>query len=636
MKRQHLILSAAALLMLSATPLFAASMGTSGGHDLDKLWTDAQRVFDTPHHDAIVLLESQHVTITSDGTKTTRVHRVVWISTARGIRDYADLRIPYNSATSTLSVVVLRTWRDDVWWPHESDVSETAVVETLPYAVALADDYTAMRETMLLHDGVEIPCIMETIYEIDERGAGTVGADGVWVFPQRDPAVLVELTLDVPADGPLMAHSWHGAPVRDLSRDADKRTYKWKMENVEPLGIPRIANPECYASYVSWSAWEKGDALGRKISSSFNEAAVVSDELAEALAKQIEHEPSLVSKARKIAAFINESTRSIHCDSDFWMFAPRPASRTWETAYGHGLDRAVLAAALFRQAGLEAEPVFHSASTCHPDSLLPGLSGYGSIMLSVRGNQFSATYDPDDGTLTIGPDAEYGHTFWEPGTNRSGWVLFPGATIQYELILTLEPGEDSKWNGTGFLNADGWFCPYGEMTGLGDEALDLLKDVASSVLPGATVNGFNPEVFERDQVTVGFEMELDPFESDDLDRLSVHIGDPSGGIIDQLPSDVHLYDEGRGSPVVLPGAMTQRVVLRLKTGEREVVQLPEAVEIKNEVGSFTVTAQEKDGWLTVTRELSLNTATVRPEAWPDLRALLLDETDSGNRTILMK
>ena len=212
-------------------------MGVSHGHDLDELWASAQKNFDLKALDAVLLLESRHVTILDNGNLKTRFHRVVWIGTEVGIEDHADLRIPWNSATSTFTVLALRTWNDNRWWPHESEVSETAVVETLPFALAQADDYTSMRETMLLHDGVELPCIMETIYEIEEQGAAKDGADDIFVFPQDDPVVQVEYWLTVPGGVTPAYRSGKGAPEPETITGADQATtYTWKMENVDRLG----------------------------------------------------------------------------------------------------------------------------------------------------------------------------------------------------------------------------------------------------------------------------------------------------------------------------------------------------------------------------------------------------------------
>jgi len=112
--------------------LAAAGPGVSNGHDLDALWARAEAGHDLAREDAVVLLDDLSVTVAADGTIATRLHTVVWIGTAQGIRHYADLRVPWNAATSTLDVELLRTWRDDRWWPDAARISETAVVHTLP------------------------------------------------------------------------------------------------------------------------------------------------------------------------------------------------------------------------------------------------------------------------------------------------------------------------------------------------------------------------------------------------------------------------------------------------------------------------------------------------------------------------
>ena len=83
--------------------LGGASLGFFG--DLDRLWTSAQERYDLSAQDAVILLEKRHVTLTGNGTVRTTVHRVVWIGSARGIRGYADLRIPWNSAASTMTCI---------------------------------------------------------------------------------------------------------------------------------------------------------------------------------------------------------------------------------------------------------------------------------------------------------------------------------------------------------------------------------------------------------------------------------------------------------------------------------------------------------------------------------------------------
>jgi hypothetical protein len=82
--------------------------------------------------------------------------------------------------------------------------------------------------------------------------------------------------------------------------------------------------------------------------------------------------------------------------------------------------------------------------------------------------------------------------------------------------------------------------------------------------------------------------------------------------------------------------MTQRVCLRIKTGGREVVQLPETIDLTNGTGSYTVRADHAGGWVVVERTLTLNAGTVAPASWADLRTLLLEEEDPAGKTILLK
>jgi hypothetical protein len=499
-----------------------------------------------------------------------------------------------------------------------------------------------MRETMLLHDGVELPCIMETAYEIEERVSGGRGTDEMWVFAQRDPAALVEYIVTVPARATLAFRSGNGAPQPTVTSRGDRTAvYSWAMENVDPLGTPLVSNPAGYKPYVVWSTWSNWSVLGRKIISSFDGAAVAGNALSDTLDARLKHEPSAAARARAVAAFVDESTRSVHYDSRFWMFSPRPAARTWETAYGHGLDRAVFAAALFRRAGLDAQPVFRSAGPGGGiNHEIPGLSGFRNVEVWVQGDGFRALYDPAAGTLSDRPQPLYGRLMWRPGVEGAPDMGTGGggdaADSRFELLLTLEPGEKDGWNGTGYFRADGVFSPHGDMAGLEGEALEFIRKLAASVLPGAKVKNYNPELFERDRVAVGFELIIGASDPDGHGRTEITTGKPVGGIADHLPADVHLYNERRGSPVLLPGEITQRIRIRIHTGDREIAQLPEAVELANGTGRYTVSADHTGGWVVVERTLTLNAGTVAPASWSDLRALLLEDDELAGRTVLLK
>ena len=631
------VIAAFILICLSlAAPLMAASMGRSGGYDLDQLLERARQQYDLSTQDAIVLLEHRHIEMPAGGVIRTTVHRVVWVGSTRGVHDYADLRIPWNSATSSMTVKTLRTWRDDTWWPDATEVSSTAVVETLPFAVALADDYTAMRETMLLHDGVEVPCIMETAWTIEERTDGRGGFDGTFLFPQEDPALMSVLSITLPEGESLASESVNGAPDAAITKGTGGTiTYTWSMDAVEPLGEPHISSPASYAPAVAWSTWSDWQTLGAAFVSAFDGAVQVQGTLADSLAARLEGSPGAMARARRVAALVNEWTRRIRYDTRFWTFSPRPAVRTYETAYGHDLDRAVLAAALFRLAGLGAEPLFYSEEYRGTGSEIPGISRFDRMMILVQADQH-ARFDPSSGALTEYSLPPYATSVWRPAQNWKAPQRVEPADGGYELHITLEPAGDSGWRGTGYLNTSGALCSYTEMVGLENEMQTRVETIAQSVLPGCTVDGCNPETLTPERAVIGFNFKIEKTEPDRFERTHLALGDPAGGINSNLPDDIHLYQENRTSPVVLPCTFNQTVTVRLKAGDRSIVSLPRAEEITNRTGRFTERVSREDGWITVERSLQLNRGVWDPASWPQMRELLLGNQRADGRTIVLE
>ena len=184
------------------------------------------------------------------------------------------------------------------------------------------------------------------------------------------------------------------------------------------------------------------------------------------------------------------------------------------------------------------------------------------------------------------------------------------------------------------------------MVGLEGESEGYLSRVARAFASGAALDEHGLSRLIQEAVTVGFSFTFEAPEPDDSDRTRFEAGDPPGGVMSALPSDVHLYVGERDSPVMLPSALSQSVTVTVEADGMEVVRLPEEVTVENAMGSFRLSVvEDDDGTFTLTRELSLHgggspsepgPVTVKPGDWPDLRALLLEEADPGNRVILLR
>lgn len=609
------------LLLLASAAL--AQMGTSAGHDLDALWVRAQADYDLSSLDAVLLLESREVTVTEDHDLVTRIHRIVWVGTRAGQNAHADLRIPWNSATSTFEVETLRTWRDNRWWPDAERLSDTAIVETLPYAVRTAWDYQDLRETMLLHDGVEAPCIMETAYTITERGGAAPGADGLFVFIQREPTVEVEFSLRVPQDTQLDHALGNGCPEPMATRDVGATHRRWAMSGLPARSLPMVDVAD-EAPWVRWSTWgREPEGLARHLDALFQANAFIQPAMSDSLAARLRDVATPLAKARTVAALVDDMTRHAHVRAFDRRFELRDALRVWDTGYADDADRALLAYTLFREAGLVPRACLVGADSAPGRDPLPGFAA-ASLMLAL--GHPAVLYDPASGDLRSTGNVTFRTP---PAESLSG---MPDHGHHAALDLSLTPSEDG-WRGTGALQASGLLNPWPDMAGAMDQGLDR---IAYAVLSGADADDAEAEWFDAATAVMGFSFSLNAPEPDEADRITLIIGDLEGGIVTHLPHGTDTWRETRTSPIQLPTPMGQRLTVHLSLGEGTLVRAPAPRELTNDVGRFALAVEETNGVLTVTRELELTTDTITTEQWPQLRALLLEEADPANRTILLR
>jgi len=638
-----------AALLLMVVPALAAPVSAVGDMDIGALMARAEETLDLDTTDVVLLFDGRDVSIAPDGSVETVFHQIVWISTELGIDEYADLRVPWNTTNTELGVTALRTWMDGRWWPHESNLSPTAIVETVPYAVASADDYTTMRETMLLHDGVELPCIMETVYTIARRHPDGVGSDGLWIFHRDDPAMLVRYSVTVAPEIPLSFAAGNGAPEPVVSGEGVAHRYTWTMENQPGLGVPHVADATAHAPYACWSTWRDWGALGSALAASLE--GELTDGLRDTLLALTEHEMHAPARVEAVASFVAGTTRHIRYDTDHWAFEPRTVERIYETAYGHRLDRTALAAALLREVEgvTSVTPFFRSKSAAGMDTDVAGLSRFGDIELLVDGPRISGIYDPSTSSFTEDAlDPFDGRTVWavtdgaprmlQTTGSRFEDPVFEGADTpsRFACAVTLEQDDDGAWMGTGLVEGSGALSPYRSLVGVGSETERFCDGVASDVTGGADITSSNTAVLTRGRSVVGFRFDWDPGEVDKQDRTTLAFGFCGSGLESRLPGDVHLYNQSRTSPVHLVAPLTETLRLRVELPEDAVAVAPAEVDVENGVGRFTQTVERDGDWLIVTRSLSILQTTVHPERWPELRALLLAGESAQAGTVLFR
>ncbi len=274
------------------------------------LYLHADKTLDLENEDAVLLFERRETRWTEDGRLVETTRRSVLIRTEYGLDHFADLRIPWDGARQKLTVQRMRTLREAD--NATIDAGPTAVVETLPFAVDRAPDYCHLRETMLLHDGIELPCVLETIWTIEDIEPYRPGASGIQSLMGTEPAVVSQFALTLPAGRPPSIEVAGGAPQPTVTTDDDgNQTWTVAMQDLGARPHPATDESILQQPRVSWSTWKDWDALASDLESGLEQGAVIDDDLRTALNEKLEEARTPAEKTRLIANFIDQTTRLV-------------------------------------------------------------------------------------------------------------------------------------------------------------------------------------------------------------------------------------------------------------------------------------------------------------------------------------
>jgi len=639
MRAVNLITILVASIMFSAiiTGINAeAQMSISGQQDISQLMAAARQQYDLKSKDAVILFDGERRQWSADGRLTTYVHRIIWINSDVAINHYGDHRVPYDDANCNFKVVTVRTWRDSTWW----ETGETGIVETLPYAVDEARDYTNMREMMLLHNGIELPCILELAYTIEDKKPFRGGAEGLWLFEKTDPCVMSWFGMTLPEGVIPNAAATDNARYENATDlKTGMTTHWWKMGPLPARKQPSTADPASYTPHITWSTWKDWSELGNFINGAFEQAMTLDSTLKTKVDSIIENARTAGEKAERLVGFVDQATRLIRYPDHYWLSSPRPATVTYNTAYAHPLDRTVLAGALFAEAGLTTRAILFNNGYGNINEDIPSLARFGDFQVWVSGEDFEACYDPAEGSLTRGLTQIYGHTVWSPGYEDAPTVRLEGDKEANDLYIRIDldlDAEKDTLSGRGFIVGNNAVNPFDRMSGLDNQAKSFLNMIISGIIEGAEITNYNLSRFDLFNVTAGFDFELPKIEPDDNDRLPLVIDDPRFGIGSLLPGNVELFDLNRTSPVHLKCLLDQKIELHLNLKGCEPDYLPESKELANVAGLLQLNTNKEEDKIIYSRRLKLSGTYYDSSLWPDFRELMLANNHERNRTFYFK
>ena len=645
------------LLFIIAFSFALAQTSISGQQDIAQLKKLAESNFDLSKEDAVILFEGRKYYWLDDGRRISFVHRIIWINSDYATESYGDHRIAYDSERCDFHVVTVRTWMDNQWW----ETSETGIVPTTPDALEHAYDYTNVQEMMLLHNGIELPCILEVAYYVEDKEPFRGGIDGVWTFAKAEPVVRSWFGYGVPSGIRPMVETSKGLAGPEIEKD-DKYNldvYWWKMEILDKTPINHIQDPTLESPYLIYSTWKDWQKLGSYIQANINQAAVYPEYLKTDVDSILADALTSIDSINAVTDYIEAKVRLIEYNNSFWAYYPRPATRIFETAYTHYLDRAILVKAILEYIGFTVNPILWGnyliASRLDPTTLetipiyssdfhdsafyeIPTTSIFAKFNFNISKGNSLGQYDPITNSYIVG-DQYFNHTMvWSPASNtipEPVSLKYPSRLSEIKLILEYKDKE-SKITGKGTIYSNGDRNFYSNAYGSGDKSKSYLNKTISRLIPKAKISNYNPLEFRDSFVSFSIECEIEKLEPDENGRNTIVIGKVTGGIFDQLPENLRITDQAHEQNILIDEPIIEKASIILKLDDINLICKPENKTITNECGTFELIVNEANKRLMISREIQLHKDRYTSKDWPQLRQLLLAYSHERNNTIMFK
>ena len=621
---RSLIIAAFALFSLNAASAAPAVKPTEAGFDVPALTLLKQAPPSTafPNAAAYWLRDEETVTVHADGTGQEVHYLTARIYNSRG-RGNADVSIPYNTTSQTVTDIHARTIRPDgqVLLVKPSDIHETS-----PYSQETM--YDDAKSLGFSHPGVEDGAIVDYTYTVHIRKpirAGQFADD--WWFHGADPGKASVYTLIAPAAMPIHYRTPNGSPRLTVKAVNDGKTkiYRWEQRDYPDM-TPESSMPpaETYLPYLeitTWPTWKSVSTWYQSLAASRMTATPETEAIVKTL---IAGKKTDTEKAQAIFYWVEQKTRYVALELGLSAYQPHAAAEVCRNRYGDCKDMATLLVTMLRSAGINtAWPVLLQASN--------KLAVHDHLPAPSRFNHSIAYAEIDGKPYWFDSTAELCAFGDIPGSDRGVEALVIRNGGEWKTIPYGAPQDNQRvYVRQVALRADGSAEVDGQVSGNGDSALS---------------NRASFRAIKPDQMRATFENMMSGYDAATL--LHYSVSDPSDlytpmkyqyacnaplfairtgkllVITDNMSMNGIADQEHRQYPLYIDGEqqIDYQEDIRLPSGY-SVEAVPDNFTQNLPIGSIAVTYTSGKDVLTIHKIITIKPALVLPAEYPALRASL--------------
>lgn len=567
-------------------------------------------------YDAQYGLLLKEYTLNPDGSTDFRIAREQKLLTYRAFHNlYGETFVVYNPQKQQLKINECHTIMAD---GRKIPAPENAFNEVLPGNTANAPFYNALREMVITHTGLERNATIHLDYTVHTLPGVLPGLWGNELLAENEPVSDLRIRILVPAGRKLFYRMIHSGRTPEITTEGKFTVYQWKFDNQPALSAEESqpGGNERYPRLI-FSTFDKADEAFSVLTRQPAFSSGITDEMKKAVSDAATGKKERFETALKLQEMVVNDMRLYGVPLKAALYSCRTPEETWRSNGGTVLEKALLLAALLREAGMEAS-VAGVVRTAFLDEKVPvpsdledfavvaetrergkwffsvtALNGV-NLNLTLPGRSF-VLFEPDGGVEVIKAR--------EPSLN---------VRVSGEFLVSSDP----QLTGELSLYCDGSAYP---MAGQMRDRKRLKNSLSGGLVSNDTAhvktstlnaeNGFQSYIAKNDK----------PFRKD------------SSWFYFTLPAsslgvdgwNVKTLSGTRGAPFEIPARATETYAYTLKLPAGMTLVTPvKKTEISNTAGAFLWEVETKEGVITVKREIRLKDRIYEKTGFEEFKALM--------------
>jgi hypothetical protein len=567
-------------------------------------------------YDAQYLSLVKEYSLNADGSMDYRLIKEQKLVTYRAFHNlYGETFIVYNPEVQSLKINEAYTTMAD---GKKVVAPENSFNEVLPGYAAGAPAYNGLREMVVTHTGLERNSVVRLDYTLHTRKGELPALMGNELLSENEPVKSLEIRVRIPA-GQTLYHRLFNSPVKPVqSVDGTTQVFTWQFADL-PVIPAEDAQPGTNERYprLIFSTSENRREILSFITSREAFTIALPDALKKVVSDIRSEKKDPFEAALKIQEEVVNDVKFFAVPLRVALYTCRTPEMTWNSNGGTAIEKAVLIAAMLREAGFEAD-VAGVIRTAFFDEKIATLADIEDVAVKVETRDRGAWYMSVSGLNSVNL------AFTLPG--RSFVILKPGG--KPEVIKTDEPKQVVKLLGNFIVSSDpkltGEISVYCDgsaypLAGVVRDWKKLKSSITGSLIGADSVNLKKSTINTGNGFQTWTAASNNPFKKDSnyfffiLPTFSYGIdnwGIKTLTAKRDTPYEIaSIADESCSFTIALPAGF------KLFTPEKK-------VNLSNKAGTFNWEVKGDDGKVTVKRQLKLESRIFKGALYDDFKALM--------------